>query len=139
MNLKIKRLYYKEEYTIGKLYIDGIYFCDTLEDKDRGLTDKDNISTIKAKKVFGQTAIPKGNYKVIMSYSPRFQRVLPLLLNVKGFEGIRIHSGNTAKDTNGCILVGKNDVKGMVTNSKDTLNNLLSLLQGKKDIAITIE
>lgn len=139
MNLKIKRIYCKEEYTIGKLYIDDIYFSDTLENKDRGLTDKDNISTIKAKKVFGQTAIPKGNYKVISSYSPRFKKVLPLLLNVKGFEGIRIHSGNTAKDTNGCILVGKNDVKGMVTNSKDTLNNLLSLLQGKKDITITIE
>ena len=139
MNLNLKRIYYKEEYTIGKLYIDGIYFSDTLEDKDRGLTDKDNISTIKAKKVFGQTAIPKGNYKVIMSYSPRFKRVLPLLLNVKGFEGIRIHSGNTAKDTNGCILVGKNNVKGMVTNSKDTLSNLLSLLQGNKDITITIE
>lgn len=139
MNLNLKRIYYKEEYTIGKLYVDGIYFCDTLEDKDRGLTDKDNTSAIKAKKVFGQTAIPKGTYKVIMSYSPRFKRVLPLLLNVKGFEGIRIHQGNTSKDTNGCILVGKNNVKGMVTNSKDTLNNLLSLLQGKKDITITIE
>src|SRR3712207_8695046 len=66
MILNLKRMYYKEDYTIGKLYIDGIYFCDTLEDKDRGLKDNDNILSIKAKKVFGKTAIPKGTYKVIL-------------------------------------------------------------------------
>src|SRR3712207_922846 len=117
MILNLKRMYYKEDYTIGKLYIDGIYFCDTLEDKDRGLKDNDNILSIKAKKVFGKTAIPKGTYKVILNESNRFKKILPFIVNVKGFEGIRIHQGNLSNHTEGCILVGRNTIKGMITHS----------------------
>lgn len=94
MELLIKRLYKKDNYTIGKLYIDGVLFCDTLEDKDRSLSDDDAVSDIQMKKVYGETAIPTGMYSVVLSYSPKFKRILPEIQNVKGFSGIRIHSGN---------------------------------------------
>lgn len=139
MILNLKRMYYKEDYTIGKLYIDGIYFCDTLEDKDRGLKDNDNILSIKAKKVFGKTAIPKGTYKVILNESNRFKKILPFIVNVKGFEGIRIHQGNLSNDTEGCILVGRNTIKGMITHSFVTLTKLIELLKPAKDITIIID
>ncbi|HEY9543694.1 MAG TPA: DUF5675 family protein [Prevotella sp.] len=132
-------MYYKEDYTIGKLYIDGIYFCDTLEDKDRGLKDNDNILSIKAKKVFGKTAIPKGTYKVILNESNRFKKILPFIVNVKGFEGIRIHQGNLSNHTEGCILVGRNTIKGMITHSFVTLTKLIELLKPAKDITIIID
>ena len=106
MKLELKRIAYKETYTIGKLYIDGIYFCDTLEDKVRDIKIKD------------KTAIPCGTYKVQITYSNRFKKMMPLLLNVPGFEGIRIHNGNSESDTSGCILVGQNKVKGKLVNSK---------------------
>ncbi|WP_331934777.1 DUF5675 family protein [Prevotella sp.] len=139
MILNLKRMYYKEDYTIGKLYIDGIYFCDTLEDKDRGLKDNDNILSIKAKKVFGKTAIPKGTYKVILNESNRFKKILPFIVNVKGFEGIRIHQGNLSNHTEGCILVGRNTIKGMITHSFVTLTKLIELLKPAKDITIIID
>ena len=107
MNILIKRIARKDNYTIGKLYINGQYFCDTLEDKDRGLKQSDNIITIKTKKIFGKTAIPMGKYNVVLSYSPKFKKILPLVENVKGFSGIRIHQGNTADDTEGCIIVSE--------------------------------
>lgn len=87
----LKRIARKNDYTIGKLYIDGEYFCDTIEDKDRGLDISMDIEEIKRIKVFGKTAIPTGTYKVEMTYSPRFKKILPLIVGVKGFEGIRIH------------------------------------------------
>lgn len=120
MRIKVVRKYFPDTYTIGNMFLDDKFFCDTLEDRIRALPEE--------QKIYGQTAIPFGSYRVIMSYSPRFQRLLPELLNVPYFEDIRIHSGNTNKDTEGCILVGKNDVKGMVTNSRlysDTLNTLI--------------
>lgn len=109
MELILKRKYRTPDYTIGKLYVDGKYFCDTLEDKVRDLT--------KENKVPGQTAIPAGRYDVVVNISPRFKRKLPRLLNVPGFEGILIHRGNSAKDTSGCILVGENKEKGKVIDS----------------------
>lgn len=139
MNLNLKRIYYKEEYTIGKLYVDGIYFCDTLEDKDRGLKQTDSLEQIKANKIYGKTAIPTGEYYVNLTYSPKFKRILPVIYDVKGYEGIRIHSGNTANDTEGCILVGYNKVKGKVINSRDTLNKLITKLKDEDKIIITIE
>lgn len=131
----IKRTAYRTNYTIGKLYVNGNYVCDTLEDKDRGLDDSLSEEYIKKIKVFGKTAIPADKYNVSITYSPHFKKNLPLVTNVKGFDGIRIHSGNTDKDTLGCILVGYNNVTGKVINSKEALAKLMSKLSGK----ITLE
>ena len=142
MNITLNRIAKKSKYTIGKLYIDGEYFCDTIEDTDRGLTQTMTDAQVKSKKVYGQTAVPTGTYKVIISYSNKFKRQMPLLLNVPGFLGIRIHSGNTEKDTEGCLIVGKNKVVGKVIESKDTYNKLFSILceaNKKEAIKITIK
>lgn len=142
MNITLNRIAKKSKYTIGKLYIDGEYFCDTIEDTDRGLTQTMTDTQIKSKKVHGQTAIPTGTYRIIISYSNKFKRQMPLLLNVPGFLGIRIHSGNTEKDTEGCLIVGKNKVVGKVIESKDTYNKLFSILceaNKKEAIKITIK
>lgn len=117
MKLKLKRIALLEEYTIGKLYIDDVYFCDTLEDKVRDYNKDGDLLDQGEEKIWGQTAIPYGTYKVILNLSPKFKRILPRLQNVKHFDGILIHRGNKAKDTHGCILVGKNTETGTVTNS----------------------
>lgn len=139
MNITLIRKYKLPTYTIGKLYIDEEYFCDTLEDKDRGLTDDMTVSEISKIKIKKETAIPTGTYKVTITYSNRFKKNMPLINDVKGFEGIRIHSGNTDKDTEGCILVGFNKVKGNVINSRDTYNKLFSILSKSNNITITIK
>lgn len=142
MNIILNRIAKKAKYTIGKLYINDQYFCDTLEDTDRGLTQSMTEQQIKSKKVYGETAIPTGTYKVIISYSNKFKKQMPLLLNVPGFAGIRIHSGNTEKDSLGCILVGKNKTVGKVLESRDTYSKLFSILQEadkKETIKITIK
>ena len=143
MKINLKRIYKGLNYTIGKLFIDGEYFCDTLEDADRGLNDNMDIDTILDLKKPTITAIPVGTYKILITYSPRFKQNMPLLLNVKGFEGIRIHSGNTHKDTSGCILVGENKVVGKVINSKVTYTKLYNILKEVLDnnveVTITIE
>jgi hypothetical protein len=139
MIITVRRIAMKDTYTIGKLYIDGVYFCDTIEDKDRGLDDSMEESEIRKKKVYGLTAIPLGTYKVEITYSPKFKKNLPLLIGVKGFEGIRIHSGNTAKDSLGCIIVGKNKKVGMVLDSRATMTKLLKVLTStKENIWLTI-
>ena len=109
MNIELNRITRKLSYTIGRLFVDGKYFCDTLEDRCRDLD--------KEKKVMNETAIPEGTYEVIVNVSARFKRKLPLLLDVPHFSGIRIHRGNTDKDTSGCILVGENKQPGRVINS----------------------
>lgn len=101
----MERIARKRGYTVGRLYADGRYVCDTLEDEVREV------------KVAGRTAIPAGRYRVVVNVSPKFGRELPRLLDVPGFEGILIHRGNTPEDTAGCILVGENRVKGKVVNS----------------------
>ena len=128
MELTLKRVALKDTYTIGRLFVDGQYFCDTLEDKVR----PDGV------KVYGETAIPAGTYKVVITYSNRFKRMLPLLQNVPMFEGIRIHPGNTAVDTHGCLLVGINTEKGKITQSKVTFDKLFKLLEKAETIQITI-
>lgn len=109
MRLELKRIAKREDYTIGRLSVDGRYLCDTLEDRVRDLA--------RERKIHGETAIPEGTYKVVVNISPKFKRMLPRLLNVPHFEGILIHRGNTAVDSAGCILVGENKVKGRVVNS----------------------
>lgn len=138
MKLKLIRKYRKETYTIGKLYVDGVYFCDTIEDKDRGLDDAMGLAEIMIKKRYGETAIPYGTYKVEITYSPKYKKLTPEIKNVKGFSGIRIHSGNTAKDTLGCLIIGRNTQVGMVTESRKTYNKLFALMKDAKDISIEI-
>ena len=142
MNITLNRIAKKAKYTIGKLYINDQYFCDTLEDTDRGLTQSMTEQQIGSKKVYGETAIPTGTYRIIISYSNKFKKQMPLLLNVPDFAGIRIHSGNTEKDSLGCILVGKNKAIGKVLESRDTYSKLFSILQEankKETIKITIK
>lgn len=149
MKLTLKRIALKPTYTIGKLYIDNHYFCDTLEDKVRDLNKDGDLNDASEGKVAGQTAIPYGTYKVTMDVqSPKFSKrasyawckgYLPRLLNVPHFDGIMIHSGNDATHTAGCILVGENRVKGQVLNSMNTLKRLYDILKGADDITINIE
>lgn len=142
MNILLKRTYKSDTYTIGKLYVNNEYFSDTLEDRDRGLSQSMKLSDIIAIKVRGQTAIPLGTYIVKWTFSNRFQRYMPLVMDVPGFEGIRIHSGNSNADTEGCILVGENKIKGKVINSRVAVNRLYNMIQKADDsnekITITI-
>jgi len=118
MKIDLHRKWRKTGYSIGILSIDGNRICETLEDQDRGLKAELSPATIKQLKVKGETAIPVGTYQVVITYSPRFKKNLPLLLGVPGYEGVRIHSGNRAKDTEGCILCGRNTAPGTVTDSR---------------------
>lgn len=135
MELRLKRIAKRDTYTIGRLFINGEYFCDTLEPKVRDLS--------KEPKVKGKTAIPPGRYRVYLTYSPRFKCILPLLDNVPLFTGVRMHAGNKAEDTEACILVGENKKVAMVLNSRATLGRLMALLQNAinkgEQIFITIE
>ena len=150
MNLFLKRIARRETYTIGHLYVDGKYFCDTIEDTDRGLKQSLPASVNKAMKRKGATAIPTGRYQVVLNIkSPRFSQkkqydfcggYLPRLLNVPAFEGVLIHIGNTAKDTEGCLLVGRNTKVGKVLDSGVTFRALYAKLKEAKGyIFITIE
>lgn len=121
IHLSVIRKAYRDTYTIGKMYINGEYFCDTLEDKVRVMNSIND-------KIKGETAIPTGTYKITLEMSPRFKRKLPLLHDVPYFSGILIHRGNTAKDTHGCILVGENKVKGQVINSTKAEIALMDIL-----------
>jgi hypothetical protein len=148
MNLKLQRRFLGSGYTIGSLYIDGEYFCDTLEDTDRGLRQSMSIAEIRQKKIAGQTAIPTGTYRVTMdTVSPKYSvrqayrfcsGKLPRLIDVPGYEGILIHIGNFDSDTEGCILVGENKVKGQVINSTETFRRLYEILKTADSINIEI-
>lgn len=140
MNLRIKRRYKCNGYTIGSLYVNGTWFCDTLEDADRGLAADMPIEELYERKLKSVTAIPTGAYFVDLSTkSPKFGKVgfydevcrgqLPRLCNVPAFECVLIHCGNTAKDTDGCIIVGENKIKGQVINSKATFRKLYPILK----------
>ena len=119
MELFLIRKFFKDRYTIGKLYNENTFICNTLEDKIRDLNDLNHdgdFDDLNEGKVYGETAIPCGRYKVIVSMSHAIGRMLPLLLDVPGFTGIRIHSGATERNTKGCILVGENKRKGELIN-----------------------
>ena len=136
MKLKLLRVFLAEAYTIGHLLIDDIFFCDVLEDKVR---DYNKDGELDETKVYGQTAIPYGTYKMILDYSAHFHRIMPHILNVPGFEGIRIHWGNIPKDTLGCPLLGENTEKGKVTNSRETYNKFIIKLLDSKQKEFEIE
>jgi len=149
MELKLVRKWKKPFYTVGNLYID-VFVANTLEDTDRGLSQSLPVSVNVAKKRKGMTAIPTGRYRVTLDVqSPKFSKYksydwckgyLPRLINVPAYEGILIHAGNTAQNTEGCLLVGENKVVGKVLNSMATLKKLYEVLKGAKDsIYITIE
>ena len=148
MKLRLKRIAKKATYTIGRLYINDVYFCDTIEDRDRGLTNSMSSLEVSKKKVYGETAIPTGTYLVQLTYSPKFAKyswckngLVPAVLNVPGFDGIRIHPGNTAKDSLGCILVGENKQIGKVLNSQKWYKALFEKLSAvnHEQIKLTIE
>lgn len=139
MKITLKRIALKNTYTIGKLYIDGEYFCDTLEDKVRDV-NKNGVFDNGEKKIYGETAIPYGTYNVKWTYSNKFKKHMPLIENVPSFAGIRIHAGNSSADTQGCILVGENKAVGKVLNSKNTVNKLYPIIQKAcKKGGVTIE
>ena len=127
MKIEVKRLHRTDNSTIGELTIDGKFECYTLEDKEREFV-----------KIKGETAIPKGTYKVIINQSNRFKRLLPLLIGVPNFEGVRIHAGNSNHDTEGCILVGQNRSVDYITKSRKAFDSLFKKMQGAKNITITI-
>lgn len=134
MELKLKRVALKETYTIGKLYVNGTYFCDTIEDKVRDLNKNGDLNDVGEGKIPSLTAIPYGKYEITLKVqSPKYsfkhnyiwcKGYLPRLINVPHFEGVLIHAGNTSSDSAGCILVGENKIKGQVINSMATLKRL---------------
>ena len=128
MEAKLERAWRRETYTVGRVFVDGERFSESMEDKDRGLTQDMSDEEIKDANVYGETAIPTGVYTVKMTYSPKYKRNMPEVLDVPGFSGIRIHSGNTAKDSLGCILLGRNTKVGMITNSRATCKEFERLL-----------
>lgn len=139
MELLLKRTEKNSINTIGDLSINGTWFSNILEDVDRGLYSKMSAEEISKLKIYGKTAIPTGKYKIVVSYSPRFKKMLPLLLNVPGYAGIRIHPGNTETDTEGCLLPGLKKNK-MVVNSRSTYSKLEKLiLEALKKEEVTIE
>lgn len=132
MNLQLKRKTFSDNSTIGELGIDGQFECFTLEDVVRPAGEK----------VYGKTAIPTGTYQIIITHSPHFGRDLPLLIDVPDFEGVRIHPGNTAADTEGCILVGVHTGEDQITDSRTAFGQLFDKIKaatGTQEISITIE
>ena len=120
MNLTLYRKWFTDISTTGVLFIDGEFFCYTLED------------VVREQKIYGKTAIPYGKYDVVITYSPRFKQNMPLLVNVPNFEGVRIHAGNTANDTEGCILVGKSKGQDFIGGSRKTYEELMERIKGQK-------
>ena len=131
MNLTLKRLNLTPNYTEGELYVNGVYFCKTLEDTNRDLNKNGQFDN-NEKKVYGETCIPYGKYKVILSYSPKFKRELPEILEVPDFQGIRIHRGNKVADTLGCILCGEKVKNGYLSNSTPYEIKLVELFKQAK-------
>ena len=128
MKLTLKRIALRPTYTIGKLYIDDAYFCDTLEDTVRD-TNKSGKFDNGEYKIKGKTAIPYGTYEIKWTYSPRFKKYTPQLMNVPSFEGIRVHAGNTSADTEGCLILGENKQVGKVLNSRATINKFYPIIK----------
>lgn len=135
MELTLNRIFLGGSATIGELLINDKHLCDTLEDRVRP----------EGEKVYGKTAIPEGKYEIELTHSPRFKKILPEILNVPNFSGIRIHTGNSSKDTEGCIIVGTWDgeKEDWVGSSKIAFDKLMSLLEkatnNKEKVTITVK
>jgi len=129
MILKLIRKYKNNNCTIGELFVDDKKLCDTLEDVDRGLTSDMTLDQINKIKINTKTAIPTGTYQIIINMSQKFKRLMPELLNVTGFEGIRIHAGNTDTDTEGCILLGEYVGGNSIVKSQIAVGLFMSILQ----------
>ena len=142
MELELIRKWRKKGYSIGVLYVNGQRICETMEDEDRGLTQTMSAAEIAKRKIKGETAIPTGKYQIVVTYSPRFKKMLPLLMNVPGYSGIRIHAGNKAKDTEGCLLCGRNTAVGTVTNSRYWTDKVIGMINNalskKEQVTINI-
>lgn len=132
MELLLKRHSFKPTYTIGKLFLNSKYFCDVIEDTVRDFNMDGDLDDCGEGKIYGKTAIPYGRYEVKLTMSNRFKKVLPILIGVKGFEGIRIHSGNTEQDSLGCLIVGENKEVGKVLNSRVTMDKLMKEFESHK-------
>lgn len=128
LHLELKRKILTDKSTIGELSVNDIFECYTLEDVVRS----------EGVKVYGQTAIPTGTYKVVLDFSDRFQKIMPHILDVPNFEGIRIHCGNDASSTDGCLLVGRTKSQDWIGDSKLAFNDLFPKLQKADTIDITI-
>ena len=152
MKITLDRAWKKPTYTISRVYVNSSVFCNIIEDTDRDLKQTDPLPVIKMKKVYGETAIPKGTYLVDMdTISPKYAGnsfyksvcggKVPRLIDVPGFEGVLIHCGNTALDSYGCLIVGVNTVKGMVTQSRETFKKLYKVMSEahKRGETITVE
>lgn len=137
MELTLIRYDFLPDRTLGKLYIDGEYWCDTLEDRDRNLYDYMTADEIKQKKVYGETAIPYGTYTVKMTYSIKYEKELPQILGVPGFAGVRIHNGSFPEHSLGCILIGRR-LNDMLTDSRITTENFVKKIGKESSITINI-
>lgn len=133
MHLTLQRFEFTEQSTISNLFVDGVPFCFALEDCDR------ELETYPERKEYGKTAVPRGRYKIILDYSNRFRRVLPRLLDVPGYVGVRIHPGNAPEDTEGCILPGSTWKKDWVSNSRTTFNQLFAQMEEADECGQEIE
>lgn len=137
MEITIIRYDFLPDRTFGKLYIDGEYWCETLEDRDRNLYDYMSVEEIKQKKVYGETCIPYGKYEVKMTYSIKYEKELPQILNVPGFSGVRIHNGSFPEHSLGCILIGRR-LNDMLTDSRVTTSNFVKKIGKESSITLNI-
>lgn len=140
---ELVRKYFTEYSTIGELFLEGKFICFILEDKDRMLDNAWDEERIKKEKVFGRTAIPTGEYRIEWTWSPKYQKTMPEVLRVKGYQGIRIHPGNTAEDTQGCLIPGLKMTIDNVLNSRDATTKLYTLIKtaidNKEQVFINIK
>ena len=138
MKIKVVREVFTDKSTIGSLYLNDVFFCYTLEDKDRGLEQSQSLIIIQAKKLFGITAIPYGKYPLIVNKSPKFGRLLPRLQGIKGYDGVLIHRGNSAEHSHGCILVGYKKGTDSIMESTNAEADLITILQRESTHTIEI-
>lgn len=137
--LKLNRDNYTSKTTIGKLYLNDIFICDTLEDTCRDINRDGDLNDVGEAKIFGETAIPAGTYPVIINMSPRFKKMLPRLSGIAGYDGVLIHAGNFAKDTHGCILTGTRGIDCILGGtSVKALTKLMDAMAKFKEFEIQI-